>query len=162
MTRWLSTCGNGIVEGLEECDDGDTIGGNGCNARCRVEPGWSCKGNPSVCSRRRDPAAAPASAGGGGGSQSGGGDGHPVHPDPSDQLKPSPGDGKAAAEAAGSDKGGSVPGASSGAPSGWIIGAIAMASVVAAALVIVGLILVTFPKASEESGVLCLIVMYER
>ncbi len=29
-------CGNGIVEGLEQCDDGDTKGGNGCSPTCQV------------------------------------------------------------------------------------------------------------------------------
>ena len=29
-------CGNGIVEGLEQCDDGDTVGGDGCSATCQV------------------------------------------------------------------------------------------------------------------------------
>ncbi len=29
-------CGNGIVEGLEQCDDGDTTAGDGCSATCQV------------------------------------------------------------------------------------------------------------------------------
>ena len=29
-------CGNGIVEGLEQCDDGDTVDGDGCSATCQV------------------------------------------------------------------------------------------------------------------------------
>lgn len=32
-----SICGNGIVEGLEACDDGNTIDGDGCSAVCEVE-----------------------------------------------------------------------------------------------------------------------------
>jgi cysteine-rich repeat protein len=36
-----STCGNGIVEGLEGCDDGNTTGGDGCSAVCRLEPAAS-------------------------------------------------------------------------------------------------------------------------
>lgn len=31
-------CGDGKTEGLETCDDGGTIDGDGCSARCRVEP----------------------------------------------------------------------------------------------------------------------------
>lgn len=31
-------CGDGDVAGLETCDDGNTAGGDGCSARCRVEP----------------------------------------------------------------------------------------------------------------------------
>lgn len=49
VTRWLSTCGNAIVEGLEQCDDGDLSDGDGCSASCRVEPGWQCDGSPSYC-----------------------------------------------------------------------------------------------------------------
>ncbi|KAL6765981.1 concanavalin A-like lectin/glucanase domain-containing protein [Haematococcus lacustris] len=49
VTRWLSTCGNAVVEGLEECDDGDLSNGDGCSAACVVEPGWKCSGSPSIC-----------------------------------------------------------------------------------------------------------------
>jgi len=31
-------CGNGKIEGLETCDDGNTKGGDGCSDRCRIEP----------------------------------------------------------------------------------------------------------------------------
>ena len=31
-------CGDGILEGLEECDDGNTIGGDGCSDNCEIEP----------------------------------------------------------------------------------------------------------------------------
>ena len=30
-------CGNGIVEGTEQCDDGNTISGDGCSSTCRVD-----------------------------------------------------------------------------------------------------------------------------
>ncbi len=33
-----ATCGNNTVEGLESCDDGDTEGGDGCSAVCKLEP----------------------------------------------------------------------------------------------------------------------------
>lgn len=42
-------CGNGKVDGDEECDDGDRSGNDGCDASCRVEPGWSCRKDPSDC-----------------------------------------------------------------------------------------------------------------
>ncbi len=29
-------CGNGRVEGTEECDDGNTTNGDGCNSSCKV------------------------------------------------------------------------------------------------------------------------------
>src|SRR3954464_11915405 len=32
------TCGNGIVEGQETCDDGNRRDGDGCSATCQVEP----------------------------------------------------------------------------------------------------------------------------
>jgi cysteine-rich repeat protein len=31
-------CGDGVVQGLEACDDGNTAGGDGCSAHCRTEP----------------------------------------------------------------------------------------------------------------------------
>ena len=37
VVKWLSVCGNGIVEGAEECDDGDTDDGDGCSAQCKVQ-----------------------------------------------------------------------------------------------------------------------------
>ena len=43
------TCGDGAVEGSEECDDGDTDAGDGCSATCTVESGYACVGEPSVC-----------------------------------------------------------------------------------------------------------------
>ncbi|KAJ9505103.1 hypothetical protein QJQ45_027561 [Haematococcus lacustris] len=54
VTRWLSTCGNAVVEGLEECDDGDLSNGDGCSAACVVEPGWKCSGSPSICVHSQD------------------------------------------------------------------------------------------------------------
>ncbi|MFT6397054.1 MAG: cysteine-rich repeat protein, partial [Bradymonadia bacterium] len=35
-------CGDGAVEGLEGCDDGNTAAGDGCDAICVVEAGWDC------------------------------------------------------------------------------------------------------------------------
>lgn len=60
VTRWLSTCGNAVVEGLEECDDGDLYGGDGCGPTCRIEPGYECTGSPSVCHRKSNPQPGPA------------------------------------------------------------------------------------------------------
>ncbi|TVQ97277.1 MAG: DUF4215 domain-containing protein [Deltaproteobacteria bacterium] len=45
-------CGNGIVQGDQECDDGNRRDGDGCSRFCRVEPGWDCRntpGQPSEC-----------------------------------------------------------------------------------------------------------------
>jgi cysteine-rich repeat protein len=30
-------CGNGVLEGVEQCDDGNTISGDGCSYKCRLE-----------------------------------------------------------------------------------------------------------------------------
>jgi fibro-slime domain-containing protein len=37
-------CGDGINNqgGIEQCDDGNTLAGDGCNGACKVEPGWTC------------------------------------------------------------------------------------------------------------------------
>ncbi|MDD5056203.1 MAG: myxococcus cysteine-rich repeat containing protein, partial [Candidatus Peribacteraceae bacterium] len=46
-------CGNGIVEGTEQCDDGNAINSDGCTATCTPEDGWSCSGTrPSVCTKQ--------------------------------------------------------------------------------------------------------------
>lgn len=42
-------CGDGVISGLETCDDGNTTAGDGCDANCQVEPGWECTDEPSVC-----------------------------------------------------------------------------------------------------------------
>ncbi len=44
-----STCSNNILEDGEQCDDGDSDGGDGCSATCQVEPGYQCVGLPSTC-----------------------------------------------------------------------------------------------------------------
>lgn len=35
-------CGDGLVLGNEECDDGNAVSGDGCSSDCRVEDGFSC------------------------------------------------------------------------------------------------------------------------
>ena len=42
-------CGDGSVDTGEECDDGNTDAGDGCSATCTVEDGYTCSGEPSVC-----------------------------------------------------------------------------------------------------------------
>ncbi|MDD3896816.1 MAG: DUF4215 domain-containing protein [Candidatus Peribacteraceae bacterium] len=34
---YVQACGNGVLEGAEECDDGNTEDGDGCSANCTVE-----------------------------------------------------------------------------------------------------------------------------
>ena len=38
----FGACGNGVVEGGEECDDGSRAGGDGCDVNCRVRPPRRC------------------------------------------------------------------------------------------------------------------------
>src|SRR3989442_6899697 len=43
------TCGNGVVEGTEECDDGNATSGDGCSATCQLENTSAiCAGIPTV------------------------------------------------------------------------------------------------------------------
>ena len=42
-------CGDSVVEGAEECDDGGVATGDGCDDVCQIEHGWECSGEPSVC-----------------------------------------------------------------------------------------------------------------
>ena len=45
-------CGDGIVGPMDECDDGNTRPDDGCSATCTIEPGYTCTGEPSVCTTR--------------------------------------------------------------------------------------------------------------
>ena len=36
------TCGNSVLNAGETCDDGNQLGGDGCEADCSTEHGWSC------------------------------------------------------------------------------------------------------------------------
>ena len=38
----VERCGDGVNYGLNECDDGNTLSGDGCSSTCAVEQGWSC------------------------------------------------------------------------------------------------------------------------
>ena len=46
-----ATCGNGIIEGAEECDDGNTASGDGCSSTCETEGGTdiSCCSTAGIC-----------------------------------------------------------------------------------------------------------------
>ncbi|MEO7327879.1 MAG: DUF4215 domain-containing protein, partial [Minicystis sp.] len=45
------TCGNGILDAGETCDQGggNHVSGDGCSNACLVEAGYTCAGTPSVC-----------------------------------------------------------------------------------------------------------------
>jgi cysteine-rich repeat protein len=48
----LSLCGNGTIESpYEACDDNNTNNGDGCSSTCQIESGWTCTGQPSVCTK---------------------------------------------------------------------------------------------------------------
>jgi len=42
-------CSDGVLDAFEACDDGNRTPGDGCNADCQIEAGFSCFGEPSVC-----------------------------------------------------------------------------------------------------------------
>ncbi|XP_016097486.1 pappalysin-2-like [Sinocyclocheilus grahami] len=42
-------CGDGTLQGTEDCDDGNLLDGDGCSKKCQVEPGFKCHGQPSLC-----------------------------------------------------------------------------------------------------------------
>jgi cysteine-rich repeat protein len=47
-----NVCGDGVIAGgldAEACDDGNVLNGDGCDAGCKLEPGWVCSGEPTVC-----------------------------------------------------------------------------------------------------------------
>jgi cysteine-rich repeat protein len=37
-------CGDGLNFGILECDDGNTIDGDGCSSHCKLELNWDCFG----------------------------------------------------------------------------------------------------------------------
>ena len=56
-----TTCGDGMLDLLEFCDDMNGGNGDGCNAKCEVEPGYTCDdGEPSVCTMGGGNAVPPA------------------------------------------------------------------------------------------------------
>ena len=44
-----AVCGDGNVWAPEECDDDNTTAGDGCSDTCTVESGYTCTGEPSIC-----------------------------------------------------------------------------------------------------------------
>lgn len=43
-----ASCGNGVVESGEQCDDGNGVFADGCS-ECVVDVGFTCGGQPSIC-----------------------------------------------------------------------------------------------------------------
>ncbi|WP_158627253.1 FG-GAP-like repeat-containing protein [Corallococcus sp. AB045] len=48
-TSLRAICGDGVLSGFEVCDDGNQLSGDGCNSVCQLEPGYTCTGEPTVC-----------------------------------------------------------------------------------------------------------------
>jgi fibro-slime domain-containing protein len=42
-------CGNGIIEGVEQCDDGNAEGGDGCSKFCQIEANYECRAPGVPC-----------------------------------------------------------------------------------------------------------------
>ena len=40
----VEKCGDGFNYGLNECDDGNTLNGDGCSSTCAVESDYVCTG----------------------------------------------------------------------------------------------------------------------
>ena len=45
----LEICGDSLLVGAEECDDGNSADGDGCSSACAVETSFFCQGTPSAC-----------------------------------------------------------------------------------------------------------------
>jgi len=48
-TAHATPCGDSVIDGDETCDDGNGGGGDGCDATCWVETGWTCSSPGSPC-----------------------------------------------------------------------------------------------------------------
>lgn len=46
----FSACGDGVVDEGEECDDANTLAGDGCGSLCQIEANWECPeaGRPCI------------------------------------------------------------------------------------------------------------------
>jgi cysteine-rich repeat protein len=49
--RVIAVCGDGLVYGDEQCDDGNTQSGDGCSSTCALEPGWVCNASGQGCTQ---------------------------------------------------------------------------------------------------------------
>lgn len=45
-------CADGLVNGSENCDDGNKVAGDGCNELCKREPGYYCPVGGGACVKR--------------------------------------------------------------------------------------------------------------
>ena len=42
MKSCYEICGDGLLLGVLQCDDGNLVDGDGCSSKCRVEKGYDC------------------------------------------------------------------------------------------------------------------------
>ena len=47
--RTMRPCGDGVLDPGEQCDDGNTNSGDGCNAFCQIEARWQCPTPGQLC-----------------------------------------------------------------------------------------------------------------
>ncbi|CAK92802.1 unnamed protein product (macronuclear) [Paramecium tetraurelia] len=47
----ISKCGDGMIRLTEQCDDGNTVDGDGCSSNCKLEQHWVCSSNNSTQSK---------------------------------------------------------------------------------------------------------------
>lgn len=47
--HFSSVRGDGVVDGDEQCDDGEVTSGDGCSSNGAIETGYACSGAPSAC-----------------------------------------------------------------------------------------------------------------
>lgn len=40
----VEICGDGLDYGMNECEDGNLVDGDGCSSECKIESGWTCYG----------------------------------------------------------------------------------------------------------------------
>jgi fibro-slime domain-containing protein len=45
----INICGDAIISGGEECDDGGSASNDGCSSTCQVESGWTCPAAGAPC-----------------------------------------------------------------------------------------------------------------
>ncbi len=49
----VAICGNGVITDKEQCDDGNTQSGDGCDSTCQIEDGWACPAPGVHCIARQ-------------------------------------------------------------------------------------------------------------
>jgi cysteine-rich repeat protein len=49
LCRSVADCGNGVLDPREQCDDGNTNNGDGCNSFCQIEANYECPNAGQPC-----------------------------------------------------------------------------------------------------------------